>query len=101
MMTFYEFIKFGTKYKQRLRFAIMPIYMNTIIALEMKDKRYDVKLIIEGTATKLVKDLMTAPTPFIPLDEKVKAAGLIDYVCQACSKKTGSYDEATAQGLPV
>ncbi len=70
-------------------------------ALEMKDKGYEVKLIIEGTATKLIKDLTAAPTPFTPLYEKVKAAGLIDCVCQACSKKTGSYDEATAQGLPV
>jgi hypothetical protein len=70
-------------------------------ALEMKDKGYEVKLIIEGTATKLVKDLAAAPTPFTPLYEKVKAAGLVDCVCQACSKKMGSSDEATAQGLTL
>jgi len=55
-------------------------------ALEMRDKGYEVKMVIEGTATKLIKDL---------------TAGLIDCVCQACSKKTGSHDEATAQGLTV
>lgn len=70
-------------------------------ALEMKGKGYEVKLIIEGTATKLVKDLTAAPTPLTPLYEKVKAAGLIDCVCQACSKKMGSSDEATAQGLTL
>jgi len=72
-----------------------------INALEMKDKGYDVKLIIEGTATKLIKELAVAPTLFTPLYEKVKAAGLIDCVCQACSKKMGSHDDAAAQGLPI
>jgi hypothetical protein len=70
-------------------------------ALEMKEKGYDVKLIIEGTATKLVRELTAAPTPFTPLYEKVKAAGLIDCVCQACSRKMESSEEATAQGLPL
>ncbi|MDI9570905.1 MAG: cytoplasmic protein [Pseudomonadota bacterium] len=70
-------------------------------ALEMKDRGYDVKLIVEGTATKLIRDLAAAPTAFSPLYERVKAAGLIDCVCQACARKMGSYDEATAQGLTM
>ena len=42
-------------------------------ALEMRDKGYEVKMVIEGTATKLIKDLTAAPTAFTPLYEKVKA----------------------------
>jgi hypothetical protein len=70
-------------------------------ALDMNEKGYDVKVIIEGAATKLINDLSEGRMSYAPLYEKVKAAGLIDCVCQACSKMMGSTDAVKAENLPM
>ncbi len=70
-------------------------------ALDMNEKGYDVKLIIEGTATKQIKELSEPGKIFAGLYEKVKAAGLIDCVCQACANKMQSLESARSQELPV
>jgi len=70
-------------------------------ALDMKDRGYDIKLIIEGSATKLIKTLAEPEAPFAELYSKVKQAGLIDAVCQACASKMGTLEEAKAQNLPL
>jgi hypothetical protein len=57
-------------------------------ALDMKDKGYEVKVIIEGAATKLVP-------------ENAKSAGLVDGVCKACSNKMGTLEAAKDQGLAL
>ncbi len=72
-----------------------------LYAEEMKEKGHDVKLIIEGSATKLVKELADPEVPFGKLFKKIKETGVIDCVCQACSMKMGSYDAAVEQGLPI
>ena len=69
--------------------------------LDMKEKEYDVKLIIEGSATRLVKVLMDPHEPFAELYEKVKQAGLIECVCQACAAKMNSLKESEEQHLPL
>lgn len=68
-------------------------------ALDMHSKKYTVKVIIEGSATKLVKDLNDQTKPFASLYQKVKDLGLIDCVCKACSSKMGSIDAAYEQNL--
>ncbi|MBD3305765.1 cytoplasmic protein [candidate division KSB3 bacterium] len=70
-------------------------------ALEMQEKQYDVKLIIEGSATQLIRTLATPDAPFAELYAAVKQAGLIDAVCQACSAKMGTLEAAQLQGLPL
>lgn len=70
-------------------------------ALDMKERGYDVKIVIEGTATKLVNELNDADKPFGSLYLDVKAKGMIDCVCRACSVKTGALEGAEAQGLPI
>jgi hypothetical protein len=70
-------------------------------ALDMQAKGYDVKLIIEGSATRLVKHFMDATVPFADVYARVKAAGLIDCVCRACAAKMESLKEAEAQQLPL
>jgi len=70
-------------------------------ALDMQEKGFDVKLVIEGKATALVRELAAAEKPFAPLFAKVKAAGLIDCVCRACAVKTGALSAVEAQGLPL
>ena len=72
-----------------------------LYAEEMHSKGHDVKLIIEGSATKLVKELADPGVQFHSLYAKVKELGVIDCVCMACSKKMGAYDSAVEQGLPI
>jgi len=68
-------------------------------ALEMKDKGYEVKLVIEGSATKLVPELAKGETPMSPLYKKAKDLGLIDGACKACSNKMGVLEEIKTEGL--
>lgn len=59
-------------------------------ALDMKEKGYDVKIVLEGEAVKLVKELEENPL-------FKKTMPLIDCVCRARSKKMGvlEYNEAS------
>jgi len=70
-------------------------------ALDMKQKGYDIKLVIEGSATKHVKELANPEKPLAKIYGRVKEAGLIDCVCQACANQTGSLDSAKEQNLPL
>ncbi len=71
-------------------------------ALDMQAKGYDVKVVIEGESTKLIKTFYDNPeAPFRPLYLKVKDTGLVDAVCKACATKMGSIEEAKAEDLPI
>ncbi len=70
-------------------------------ALDMKEKGYEVKIIIEGAATKLIPELAEGKNPLHNLWEKVKSAGLVDGVCKACSNKMGTLEPAKDQGLKL
>lgn len=70
-------------------------------ALDLEGRGYGIKLIIEGSATALLKTLADPEAPFAELYKKVKQAGLIDAVCQACASKMGTLEEAKAQNLPL
>ncbi len=70
-------------------------------ALDMREKGMNVKLVIEGKATALVRDLAEAGSPFARLWTRVREAGVIDCVCRACAGKMGALAAAEAQGLPL
>ena len=70
-------------------------------ALDMEQRGYDVKIIIEGAATKLLCQLPDEKTPFSRQYIEVKEKGLIDCVCQACAVKMESLDAVKAQKLPL
>lgn len=70
-------------------------------ALDMRAKKFDGLIIIEGAATGLIPKLAEDDHPLHTLWEKAKAAGLIAGVCRACSKKMGTLEAAMAQGLPL
>jgi hypothetical protein len=67
--------------------------------LDMKEKGYEVKIIIEGAATKLIPELAKEDTPLHNLWENAKAAGLVEGACKACSNKMGTLEAAEGQGL--
>jgi hypothetical protein len=68
-------------------------------AIDMNDKGYDVKIIVEGSATKLIPELAKEDHPMYRLCEKAKGLDLIDGACKACSNKMGTLEAAKAQGL--
>ncbi len=80
--------------------CIVHVFLN---ALDMKKIGYDVKIIIEGEATKLIKTYHDEKekAPFYDLYTEVKKKGLINAVCRACATKMGSVKEAEDEGLPL
>jgi hypothetical protein len=70
-------------------------------ALDMKDKGWDVKVVIEGSATGLIGKMADPETPFSNMYAKVKEEGLIDCACKACTAKMGTLKEASEQNIPL
>ncbi|MBU0991966.1 MAG: DsrE family protein [Proteobacteria bacterium] len=70
-------------------------------AIDMADKGYDVKTVIEGSATKLLPELAKEGNPLHALWEKAKEKKLIQGVCKACANKMGTLASATEQGLSL
>jgi len=68
-------------------------------ALDMNKKGYDVRIIIEGAATKLIPELAAEGNPLHALYSSAKEKQLIDGVCRACSHKMGTLKAAEAEGL--
>ena len=68
-------------------------------ALDMKEKGHDIKLVIEGSATKLVPELAKPENMMHGLYVKVKEQGLIDAVCKACSVKMNVAQDVESEGL--
>ena len=70
-------------------------------ALDMNDRGYDAKVIVEGAATKLIPDLAKPQNPVHNLWEKTKTAGLVAGVCKACAGKMETLEAAQAQELSL
>ncbi|MDR3603831.1 MAG: DsrE family protein [Syntrophaceae bacterium] len=70
-------------------------------ALDMKNKGFEVRVVIEGSATKLIPDLVKVSNPFNGLYNQIKEQGLIFAVCKACSSKMNVLEEVMAEGLPL
>ena len=67
--------------------------------LEKRKNGDDVKLIIEGNATHYLKDISKSNENYKKIFETARKNGLIDCVCETCSKKTNTIDYAKNQGL--
>ncbi|HQO69758.1 MAG: DsrE family protein [Clostridia bacterium] len=65
-------------------------------ALEMKQKGKEVKIVFEGEAVRLPKVLSDKANPMY---RKCLEEGIIDGVCEACSKTLGAYEDNKALGL--
>jgi len=70
-------------------------------ALEMKEKNWEPKIIMEGASVKLIPELVKAENPLNMLWEKVVAKGLVEGVCKACANKLGTLEDARKQGLKL
>lgn len=67
--------------------------------LNMIEKGFEVKLVIEGAATRLIPEMAKAESPLNRLYEKARAVNLIEGACRACSAKMGTLQAAEAQGI--
>lgn len=77
-------------------------FMHVLLhAMDLHAKGYDVRIVIEGAATKLLGELNTPGRPFSELYKQVKDAGLIDCVCKNCAAKMGALQEAEKQKLTI
>lgn len=70
-------------------------------ALDLTEKGFEAKIILEGTATALIRDLAEEGQPFAPFYREVRDKNLIACICEACAGKAGVLDEARAQGLNI
>jgi hypothetical protein len=70
-------------------------------ALDMKERGFDVKVVIEGAATMQVAEIADESKLFANLYRRVLDSGLIDCVCEACSNQTASHKSALKQGLAL
>lgn len=70
-------------------------------ALDMTGKGYEVKVVVEGGATRALIELSAEGHPYADLYRQVREKGLIDGVCGACAAKTGALEAVAAQGLPL
>ena len=70
-------------------------------AMDMKERGYDVKVIIEGAAVKLVKELNEEGAMFGDMYKKCRDEGMFDCVCKACASKMGSLESAQEQNFNI
>ena len=70
-------------------------------ALDMKEKGYEARIVIEGAATGLIPELEKEENPLHGLWEKVKDFDLVEGACKACSKKMGTAEAAQTLGLTL
>ena len=70
-------------------------------ALDMNDKGYQTKVIVEGAAAKLIPALSKGDNPMHALWIKAINAGLVAGVCKACAGKMETLDAVEAAGLPL
>jgi hypothetical protein len=70
-------------------------------ALDLATRGHEVRVVVEGSATKLVPELAREGHAFHGLYARVKQAGLFDGACKACSAKLGVLAGVEAEGLAL
>lgn len=70
-------------------------------ALDMAARGFEVKVIIEGSATRLIPELDQKGGPLHPLYLRLTEQGLLEGACRACAYKMGTLADAEARGIPL
>jgi hypothetical protein len=68
-------------------------------ALDFNAKGYEVKLVIEGSATRLIGEIDDPAHELHALYGKVKKQVLLVGICKACAAKMSTLETARSQGL--
>lgn len=72
-----------------------------LTAMDMKDRGYDVKVVVEGDATKLLSLLRNETKPFADVYRRFRDRGLIDRVCRVCATRNGVMPVVIEQNLKL
>ena len=70
-------------------------------ALDLKEKGHEVRIIVEGAATKMIPEVSREGNPMFQLYRKVKEQKLLEGACKACSVKMNVNRAAEEEGLPL
>jgi hypothetical protein len=70
-------------------------------AIDLLEKEAEVKIVLEGEATRLIAELRKPGHPLNALYEKAKKLDLIDAACRACAMKMGTLEVAEAEGFRI
>ncbi len=70
-------------------------------ALDMMEKGYEVRVIIEGAATKIIPEIAKPSNPMHRFYAMIKEKGLIDGACKACSNKMGVLEAIREDGIAL
>ncbi len=65
---------------------------------DMDAKGMEVKVVIEGEAVKLLKEMEESNNPYY---KNTKEKGLIDCICKGCSAKMGVLEYNKTLGIPL
>lgn len=68
-------------------------------AMDMRERGWDVRIVIEGDSTKLVSLLRNETKPGASEWRKVLQMGLVDCVCKACAARNGTLPAVIEQNL--
>ena len=68
-------------------------------AFDMRNRGWEVKIVLEGEATKLVSILRNETKPFHDLYRRTLNEGLFDGVCRACATRFGAIQAAIEQNI--
>lgn len=69
-------------------------------AIDMKENGHEVKIIMEGPATRLIAEIAQKGSPMFALYQKAKEQNLIAGACKACSSKLKVREAIENEGLP-
>ena len=78
--------------------CFVHVLLNT---LDMEKRGHTVKLVIEGSATKLIPELSKPGAQFGQLFQEIMKKELIDCVCNACAEKMGVISQVRELNLPL
>ncbi len=70
-------------------------------ALDLAARGHEVRVVVEGSATRLVPELASEGHDFHGLYARVEQAGLFDGACKACASKMGVLAGVQAAGLAL
>ncbi|HQD37069.1 MAG TPA: hypothetical protein PKV92_08255, partial [Thermodesulfovibrio thiophilus] len=70
-------------------------------AIQMNEKGMEVKIVLEGEATKLVPELISEQSFLNNFFKKAWNNNLIAGICKACAQKMGTLDSALSYGFNI
>ena len=70
-------------------------------ALDMHESGIQVKMVIEGKSTALLKGFNDGTSQFSSMFRELLEKELVDCACKACCAKTGTIEDAEALGIEL